>query len=417
MKITNLKYTKTTNCVRSSATIVWEDYDRSPQEIYYETEPEFSDSIHPDPHSFVIASILPALYFGESRLYIDEEICPKLKDGLITAMNLVHHWWYPPNHKIVSIEAKKISTVPADDEPKRAAFCFSGGVDSLATLYHNRLEYPNDHPGYLQDGLLVFGMEVRDIDQFQKVLKLITTIAEDSSITFIPVYTNIIEIGPEDQNEFWGKFWLNEYMSAAFAAIAHAFSKRWHSFSVNSSHDIPNLIPHGSNPLLTSSYSSWGLQLKEEGIALSRVKKVKLIANWDVALQNLRVCNNSDLYEDGIFNCGQCEKCVRTMLALEAAGALQKSTTFPIRSITSETVDKTVRLAKNTLPLYKELVLPLNESGRHDLARAVELKLLEYYQKQRKDKWQKPIIEFDKKYFNGTVKKIKNYMLDGHTFK
>ena len=411
MKIIDLRYANSKNRVRISAKIIWEDCDRIPQEIYFETESAYSQINDPDPHAFIIASIFPALYFGESRLYIEEAICPKLRDGLNTAMRLLHHWWYSPNHKIVSIESKRIETVPTDRTPKRAAFCFSGGVDSMATLYHNHTEYPESHPGYLKDGLLVCGLEVQDVEQFQKVLKLIGTIAESSGLTFIPVYTNIIDLGPEDPKEYWRKFWLNEYMSASFAAIAHLFSKRWHSFGVNSSHDIPNIIPHGSNPLLTSCYSSWGLQIKEEGINFSRFEKVKMMANWGVALQNLRVCNKSRFYEEGMLNCGRCEKCIRTMLALEAADALKKSTAFSIRSITPQMVDEMKGIKKNLIPFYKELLLPLNQAGRSDLSKAVERKLSEYKKIQMKEKWKRQIKKFDEDFFCGAVTKIKQHFM------
>lgn len=407
MKITNLNCTQHENRQRCSARIIWEDCGRNPQEIYFETDVRHASLISPDPHAFLIASVIPGLYFGEQRVFIDEAICPKLKDGLNTAMQLLRHWWYPPGHQIVSIEARKQQNISDNELHKRAAFCFSGGVDSMATLYHNRLEFHPDHPGYLRDGLLVFGMEVKDIEKFRKVLRLIDTIAEASDLTFIPVYTNITDIGPVNRREFWHEFWLCQYMSASFAAIAHAFSKRWHSLSFNSSHDVPNLIPQGDHPLLTACYSSWGLQVSQAGFNLSRFDKVKMIADWNVALQNLRVCNRDDRYEDGMLNCGRCEKCVRTMLALEAAGALDRATAFPIRRLTVQKVAETVRLGRSTAPLYKELLSPLKASGRSDLAQVVEQKMAEYRQKKAKEKLRNQFLGFDQKYLGGTVKKLK----------
>ena len=415
MRITDLNYTKQGNRVRTSAKVTWEDSERESQEIYFETDREFSLSIHPNPHAFVIASILPALYFGESRLHIDEEVCPKLKEGLVTALSLLHHWWYPPNHKLVSIEAKKLKKVSLAEQPKRAAFCFSGGIDSMSTLFINRTEYPKSHPGYLKDGLIVFGLEVREMEKFQDVLGLIATIAEGSDLTFVPVYTNIIQLGPKDLNEYWGKFWLNEYMSASFSSIAHSFSKRWGNFSINSSHDIPNLIPHGSNPLLTACYSSWDLQIKEEGISYSRFKKTQLISNWNIALQNLRVCNETKLYRSGAMNCGKCEKCVRTMLALVASSALEKTTAFPVDNVTPELVHEAVHLKENIFPLYKELMAPLANVGRHDLVHSIERKIVKFHHDQKKEKWREkmiqPIAEFDRIHLKGILNKIKKIAL------
>jgi hypothetical protein len=221
-------------------------------------------------------------------------------------------------------------------------------------------------------------------------------------------------LGPKNSREFWEKFWLNEYMSASFSSIAHAFNKRWGSFSVNSSHDVPNLIPHGSNPLLTACYSSWDLPVKEEGISYSRFQKTKLISKWDIALQNLRVCNVTDAYQEGLLNCGKCEKCVRTMLALLACGALENATCFQARSLSRDLIDSAVVLAHNTLPLYQELIDPLNESGHRDLAKVVENKIQEYHRDQKKKRLKSrlkdPFKQFDQKYLNANLRKMKSVM-------
>ena len=411
MKITDLNLTDNGKLTKISAKVVWEDCEREPQEVYFETEPEFSSSIRPNPHSFIIASILPALYFGERRLYIDGEVCPQLKEGLLTAQSLLHHWWYPHNHNLVNIEAKKLKSTNNNGEVKKAAFCFSGGIDSMATLYNNHSEYPETHPGYLRDGLLVFGLEVRDRNKFKSVLKSITNIALESNLTFVPVYTNIIQLGPENSIEFWENFWLNQYMSASFSAIAHALSNRWHRFSINSSHDIPNLIPHGSNPLLTGCYSSSDLAVNEAGISFSRFRKTEMISKWYVALQNLRVCNITESYQDGQLNCGQCEKCIRTMLALIACDALNDATCFPIRNLTPAIIDNAVELAHNTLPLYLELIDPLRASGHTELARAVEKKIQQYHRDQYKNHIKnviyEPLKRLDQKYLNASLSRIK----------
>jgi hypothetical protein len=254
-------------------------------------------------------------------------------------------------------------------------------------------------------------MEVQDLEQFNNVQESISAIAKASDLMFIPVNTNIITIGPEDPKDFWGKFWLNEYMSAAFAAIAHTFSNRWHSFSVNASHDIPNLIPHGSNPLLTQCYSTWGMPIKEEGIHFSRFQKVKLIASWDVALQNMRVCNDADFDDTIILNCGKCEKCVRTMLALEAVGALHKATAFPVTNITQDLVAEAVYIQGNTFQFYNELLVPLVNIGRDDLSNAIRSKITGFKRSTSKRKIE-PVIDFDKKHLNGSLKKLKNLTVD-----
>ena len=415
MKIDNFKSKKGENKKRVSATITWEDCDRPIQEIYFETDEEFAQDISCNPHAFLVACIMPALRFGEKRISIDAQICPELQDGLTTAMGLIRHWfdWYKPEANMVRIEAKRQKHMPLPSKTKRAAFLFSGGIDSLATLRANRLHYSPEHPGFIRDGLLIYGLEVREPENFEPVLKSVSILAQDTGVTLIPVYTNITDLGPENFRVFWDDFWAHEFMGATFAAVAHTFSNRFESLSINSCHDIPNLIPYGSHPLLNPNYSSSDLKIRHEGIALSRFAKTKLLSDWDLALNHLRVCNRSKFYETGRLNCGKCEKCVRTMLALLALGVLEKTGAFPEHDVTQELLNRAVRLAPNTVPLYGELISPLKEIDRHDLVRAIEKKITLFHQMQKKEnsKWRKriivPIKELDKTYLNNTIKRLK----------
>ena len=411
MRVENIRLEKKGDRTRVTATVLWEDCGRPAQDIYFETVEEFADSLSCNPHAFLVACIMPAMYFGEERVSIDGEVCPELKDGLMTVMNWMRFWWYEPARRLVKIEARTRSGFPLPRTPERAGLFFSGGIDALATLRANRLNYPLEHPGSIKDGLLVCGLEIRDPKIFGYVLDSVSVLAEDAGVTLVPIYTNIRSLGPEDNNEFWGKFWLNEFMGAVFSAIAHAFSRRLTEVSINSCHDIPNLIPYSSHPLINPNYSSWDLRIRHEGITLSRYEKTKLVAGWDLALQHLRVCNRTEVYQPGMLNCGKCEKCVRTMLALLALGVLEQTSVFPIHDVNEELVMTAVQLASNTLPLYGELMVPLEEKGRHDLVRAIKQKIVEYHQSVRRKKQRmifiEPLLEYDRKHFGGSLRKVK----------
>ena len=109
MKIQDFRAEKKGNRTRVSAQVKWEDCERPSQEIYFETIDEFSEDISCNPHAFLVACIMPAMRFGEKRIFIDSEICPELHDGLITAMGLIRNWfdWYNPDPSLVRIEAKQ----------------------------------------------------------------------------------------------------------------------------------------------------------------------------------------------------------------------------------------------------------------------------------------------------------------------
>lgn len=411
MRVENLRFEEGGDSVRAVATVIWEDCPRPTQELYFETVRDFADSLSGNPHAFLVACSMPAMYFGEKRVLIEREICPELIDGIVTAMNWMRFWWYKPSKRLPKIEAKTRTALPLPQTPERAGLFFSGGIDSLATLRANRLNYPSEHPGSIKDGLLVCGLEIRNPTIFGYVRNSLSVLAEDAGITLIPIHTNIRRLGPENGDEFWGNFWLKEFMGACFSAIAHAFSKRLTKVSINSCHDIPNVIPYSSHPLINPNYSSSNLRIRHEGITLSRYEKTRLVSGWDLALRHLRVCNITEEYQPGKLNCGKCEKCVRTMLAFLALGLLEKSYAFPAANISEGLVMNAVQLNANTLPLYGELLGPLAEAGRHDLVRAIERRIASYYRAEKKMKWRKLLIEptkeFDEKKLRGTLRKVK----------
>lgn len=401
MKIENLKVEKKGNRARIAATIRWEDCDRPTREIYFETDEEFSSSLSCNPDTFLLACIIQAMHYGEERVSIDAEICPELRDGLITAMSL-NRYWYGMSRNLVRIDAKTRTNTLSPSTPERAGFFFSGGIDSLATLRNNRLNFPLEHPWSFKDGLLVFGLEVDKMENFEHVISALIEIAHDADIKLIPVYTNI-----RCMDDGWWSYWENELEGAVFSAIAHAFTHRLTVVSIASSFDIPNLHPLGSHPLLDPCYSGSDMRIRHDGFALSRLNKTKLIADWDVAIQNIRVCNKSEFYQQGMLNCGKCEKCVRTMLAFLALGMSKKARAFPEHDISEELVQSSVILNKHIFYLYEELISPLKQRGRHDLACAIERKLVEHYRRQKINNLKTKIRRFDSKYLKCNLSRIK----------
>lgn len=381
MRIEDLRTESNDGRARVAATVTWENCHRPQHDVYFETDMAFVDDLSCNPDAFMLACIIPAMHYGEKRVYMDAEICPELREGLITAMGWLRHWFYKPGEGHLSIEAGTRSGLLNPNKPERAGLFFSGGIDSFATLRMNRLSYPSEHPGYIKDGLLVFGFEQTDPEAFDYLLKALSIAARDAALTFIPVYTNIfLNYWEEDaRNRF--NFWTYEFMGAALASVAHAFVNRLNVVSINADYDIPNQRPLSSHPLVDPNFSSGDLRIRHEGICLSRYEKTKLLSDWDVAVQNIRVCNRSKRYKPEMLNCGRCEKCIRTMLALEASGALNKTNSFPLNYITEEYLESYLKLSPTTFPLYSELINPLLDQGRNDLARVIKQKLKEYHKR------------------------------------
>ena len=68
------------------------------------------------------------------------------------------------------------------------------------------------------------------------------------------------------------------------------------------------------------------MRIEHVGATRAREQKVAAIAGMDLARRHLRVCYEN---RNGAYNCGRCEKCVRTMVALEVVGVLDQFRTMP----------------------------------------------------------------------------------------
>ena len=374
MRITNLnKSSRGKNLARVSAFVNWEDCDQQAQEIYIETDKAFAEDITCNPHAFLVGCIIPAMHFGEKRILLEADICPGLRDGLQTVMALIKDW-SGGTYRPLNIETKISSAIHHSNGQRRAGMFLSGGIDSLATLRINKMNYPEQHPGSIKDGLLIHGFDIGGVIKrgmkyhvFERAKAAMSLVAEDANMTLIPVYTNIRHLCDERD------LWLNKFFGAVLAAVAHAFDSRLNLVYIASSYDIPNLAPCGSHPLVDPSYSSFDLTIKHTDLALSRLDKLKIVANWDVGFQNFRVClaNVKDR-----LNCGKCEKCVRTMTELVSIGALHKTDAFVENDISPEFFSGFDITIRHRAPFYEAVLPLLKERGRDDLVKTIKDKLV-----------------------------------------
>lgn len=409
MKIWNLRTEKKGNRPRVAATITWEDCDRPAFDMYFETEEAFEDDLTCDPHAFLVGSVLPAMHHGEKRVRIDADICPELRENLNTAMHWIRHWYYSPDRELTRIDAGTRTGLPGRRTSGRTGFFFSGGLDCLAALRANRLNYPQEHPGHIRDGLLIYGQNLESDSRpetFAKACAEFSELVAESGIVLVPVYSNIRLL--DDSREM---FSINH--GAILGAVAHAFSRRLTTVCISASDSIPGLQfvnnpiikPQGSHPLLDPCFGSSDLRIRHDGITMTRLDKARLIAGWDTALRNIKVCGPGWPGS----NCCRCEKCLRTMLELMAAGVLDKTGAFTVHDIPAELVAK-INIKKPTFGYtvdddYLELIEPLRQQGRLDLVRAIELAVSR--ERHRKRNFAGKIREIDRKYLSGTLAKTK----------
>ncbi|MCF8090098.1 MAG: hypothetical protein K9K63_10510 [Desulfotignum sp.] len=368
MKITQIQLEKDAGFATASARVIFEDRDLPGKTVFIKTPKDHGRGFGANPDAFLVGCLLPALHLGEKRIFVDGPVCPFLKEGVHVAMHILSHWTQGRYTPILVESAADAHQVPVN--PGRAGMVMSGGMDSLAALRLNRLNYPKTHPVYIRDGFFLHGFDiggVRDrgakLHVFDRAVTAINRITEDAGATLVPVYTNLRHLCDERD------LWLNSFFGAVLAAMTHGFSQRINLMFIGSSYDIANLHPCGSHPLLDPEYSSYAVRIRHRDYELARLEKIKIVSQWDMAFQNFRVClaNVPDQ-----LNCGRCEKCVRTMTELTALGLLHKTRAFEADEVTPEDIaqfDITIRVRP---PFYRPLIPLLKKQGRKDLADTIE---------------------------------------------
>ena len=206
--------------------------------------------------------------------------------------------------------------------PASVACFFSGGVDSWYSALRNQ-----DRITHL---ILVRGFDIGlDNDTLWDTARTeLDAAARRLGKRVITCETNLREIADRGRAKwgapFAGDFWGKCLHGAALGACAAALRGTVREVIVPATHTTATLKPWGSSPLLDKFWSGGGVRIVHDGCEANRFEKVRHISRSDIALQSLRVCYQNLAHT----NCGHCEKCVRTMIALHVCGALDRTPAF-----------------------------------------------------------------------------------------
>lgn len=368
MYISQMNVRNESGVVRAEARIAWEETDRTPLTLFVETYSQFHEALWADPNAFLIGCVLPAWQSGEQRVKVEGTLCPVLCQNIRATLGLLKSWYPEQFGPIPTIEPSQGFQVYQPFQ-RQAISLLSCGIDSLATLRWNRLNVPLDHPTSVK-GVLMIAFDDHpepSADELSRQTKgrvgAASKIAANAGVQLLPVRTNIWWLVND------GYFYNEKWHGAVLSSTACFFSRGFDKAYIASSFDQGNLHPWGSHPLLDSYYSSAHFLIEHNGLAMSRLEKTALVADWPVALQNIRVCQNDN---SGETNCGTCEKCIRTMTTLVALGKLSGCRSFPVDDVSPEllfTVQKYHMISNQfEAAWYRELVPVLAEHGRQDLA-------------------------------------------------
>lgn len=395
MRITDIRIEPAGRAIRAAARIAWEESDRPPLDLFFETDEGRAREFRADPNAFLLACALPAMRHGERRLSVEGAICPRLADGLATAAGVLRSW-YGPVRRLPAVEPAGGFVAPSPRSPARAGMLFSGGIDSTALLLSNRRDFGRDHPGRISIAFWITAFDA-PAEGTAQLAEAISRVTGEAGVDLVHVRSNLRRL--DDDLEFFAR----ENLSAAFLSGVHLFSPGVSNVSVASTAPAGRLEPWGSHPLLDPLYSTAALEVRHEMLAVPRLEKARRVAGWPVAVAHLHSCNDEPA--GGRLNCGTCEKCVETMIELLVAGHPGPWPSFPETELSPSAISA-LPVLQDVARGWGALPGPLEAIGRHDLASAVREKLRECDAARRWHEgrnWSGSVRRADSRFFGGRL--------------
>ena len=269
-----------------------------------------SGDVQLQPHSELLVAclLLPAMRRGES-LAINGSVDEPYRAHLDAVQGIYHQW----DRTLTPVEIQSGVHSAVRPSGSRVGAFFSGGVDSFYTLL--------EHQDEITDLIFVHGFDIRlsDGKLARMAEESVRRVGAHFGKRVIKIETNIRPFF--DGYGSWGVL----THGAALAAVGHALPREFRRVYIAASDSYPKLTPWGSHPHLDPLWSRSDLEFVHDGYAADRLDKIRRIATSEIALQNLRVCWKN---WRGALNCGRCEKCLRTMVSLRIAGALERCPVF-----------------------------------------------------------------------------------------
>jgi hypothetical protein len=309
-----------------------------------ETMREFLSVENGDP--FLAALLLPAMKVGET-LEIPAPVSERLLGSIPRIQSIYESWETTLRNVQVKAPVRQIQRWSTPKPSHRGLF-FSCGVDSYYSLFKNLESHPRGEET-ITDLIVLRGFDLpfagRDSTVFRTILSNARTVSRELRKNVLPVATNLRDFGVEFVR------WDRLYHGAAMASIGLTLVNFFDRIYIASTFSHEQLHPWGSHPALDPLWSTERLSFSHDACGTRRTDKIRFIVQFPIVMDTLRVCTLRPFSGD-VYNCGICEKCLRTTVGLHIAGALRKCRTLP------NSID--LRLLR-TIPVQEELRVFIEE--------------------------------------------------------
>ncbi|MCP4140513.1 MAG: hypothetical protein GY755_09520 [Chloroflexi bacterium] len=294
--------------------------DHFPNYIWYRIPENYAAHLNTQSDAFLVSSLLAAMHFGED-IQVRGTISPRLAYHLEEYQYLLN-FRMPKVLQKISVQYENLA--PIKEKPTGVGTTFSGGIDSLYTIWKHLPQNQISTDFQVTHGIFIRGFDIlhTENNHYMQLFNQFKKQTATTGIELIELDTNMLSIAHQRMN-------LSYLYGPFIISTGLALSGLLQRFYVPSSWDYYTLhhTTHGSDPLLDGFLSTDSIEIIHHGSTSRRVEKVEELANWEIAQKLLWVCLDAKFKEHS-WNCSRCEKCVRTMIPLYTLGVMEKYIQF-----------------------------------------------------------------------------------------
>jgi len=310
---------------------------------------------------------LPHAFETQQDLLLDGPVDAEL---LRNAHELMEIWarWRPDRRPIrvrAEPEPGPAAAETAGQAPVRTGLFFTGGVDSFFTLFHHD-ELVREHPEWrerpVDDLVYVNGFDIplAATDALAAKHETLGRVAADTGKTFVVLATNLRETGVRQP---WGRV----MHGPALGGVGLLLGSRWKTMLLSSWFCHEDADPWGSTGITDPLLSTSATRTRPYGAGHDRFEKLAFLVRFPLAIETLHVC----WQERSAGNCGRCEKCLRTLIALEVLGVRDRATTFPREPLDLSRLAEVWKDQPLFVRMYAQLKDHAARAGRTDIVAAI----------------------------------------------
>lgn len=298
-----------------------------------------SRDVMPEGTAEAIACLgLAASCFRKYRVRIEKPVCPALAGNLAEMERTWHGWWNTTTGRF-RVKTRK-GALPSPS-PAPGVGCFlSLGADS----FHSVIRDPEINTVIYVGG---FDVPLADEERLAVIERHFREAAAALGKRAIFLRSNL-RIHP-----VLGRLPWEKAHGAALAAAAHVLHREIGRVSISSSFPIHLFKPWGTSWKTDHLWSSSALRLEHTGHDLTRFQKIAEIAGYPMVQSHLHVCWE---HRNKEYNCGECEKCRRTMIGLLSLGRLGDFRTLPGEEQLIESLRTAEPLVPHIWPTYRSFI-------------------------------------------------------------